>query len=60
MKPKIYPVLEMCLENGITLGYNRAFKHNDHPTEDAIKESIHKAILNEIYEWFDFEDIQEK
>ena len=60
MKPKIYPVLEMCLEKGITLGYNRAFKHNDHPTEDAIKESIHKAILNEIYEWFDFEDVQEK
>ena len=60
MKPKIYPVLEMCLENGITLGYNRAFKHNDHPTEDAIKESIHKEILNEIYEWFDFEDVQEK
>ena len=60
MKPKIYPVLDMCLENGITLGYNRAFKHNDHPTEDAIKESIHRAILNEIYEWFDFEDVQEK
>ena len=55
MKPKIYPVLEMCLENGITLGYNRAFKHNDHPSIDVIKESIHNAISDEIYEWFDLE-----
>ena len=59
-KHKIYPVLQMCLENGITLGYNRAFKHNDHPTEEAIKESIQQAITNEICEWFDFEDVQEK
>ncbi len=60
MKPKIYPVLEMCINAGVNLGYNRAFKHNDHPTENAIKESIHQAITNEIYEWFDFEDDLEK
>ena len=56
MKVKSRIVLENAIEQGISYGYSRAFKHNDHPTEDAIKESIHRAILNEIYEWFDFEE----
>ena len=56
MKPKIQPILDMCIETGITLGYNRAYKHNDHPTQDEVKRSINKAILDEIYEWFDFAD----
>ncbi len=56
MKPKIYPVLEMCINAGVNLGYNRAFKHNDHPTQDDIKTCINEAITNEIYEWFDFEE----
>ena len=46
----------MCINAGVNLGYNRAFKHNPDPTQDAIKEYINEAITNEIYEWFDFED----
>ena len=56
MKPKIYPVLVMCINAGVNLGYNRAFKHNPDPTQDDIKTCINEAITNEIYEWFDFED----
>lgn len=56
MKPKMYFVLEMCITAGVNLGYNRAYKHNDHPTEETIKECINEAIINEIHEWFDFED----
>lgn len=59
MKPKIYPVLEMCINAGVNLGYNRAFKHNPDPTQDDIKTCINEAITNEIYEWFDFEDEEE-
>jgi len=52
MTPKFLPVFEMCIENGVGLGYNRAFKHNDTPTEDTIKEHIYRAIMEEMDQWF--------
>ena len=54
MKPKILPVLEMCIENGLSSGYRRAFKHTDDPTEYQITQAIKDAIMLELYEWFDF------
>lgn len=59
MKPKFFPVLEMCVENGVALGVNRAYKHDDNPTHEAIKEHVMREIENQLYEWFDFEEIQE-
>lgn len=53
MTPKFFPVLEMCIDNGVSLGYNRAFKHNDNPSEDTIKQNITRAILEELDQWFD-------
>ena len=58
MKPKILPVLEMCIENGLTIGYRRAFKHTDNPTEEQITNQIRESIMNELYEWFDFEAVR--
>ena len=45
----------MCIENGVTIGYRRAFKHTDNPTEEQIFGNIREAIVNELYEWFIFE-----
>ena len=59
MKPKFLPVLEMCIENGLTYGYRRAFKHNDNPTEEQITEQIRQSIMHELYEWFDMENAGE-
>ena len=59
MKPKILPVLEMCIENGLAYGYTRAFKHDDDPTEEQITQAIKDAIMHEIYEWFDMENNNE-
>ena len=55
MKPKILPVLEMCIDNGLTYGYRRAFKHDDDPSEEQITNTIKESIMHELYEWFDFE-----
>jgi hypothetical protein len=55
MKPKILPVLEMCIETGLTYGYRRAFKHTDDPSEEFITNTIKESIMHELYEWFDFE-----
>jgi hypothetical protein len=57
MKPKFLPVLEMCIENGLTYGYRRAFKHDDKPTEEMITEQIRQCIMHELYEWFDFDKV---
>ena len=56
MTPKIFPLLEMCIDNGVRLGYSRAFKHNDTPTEVAIKENIFRAIIEELDQWFDMHE----
>lgn len=56
MKPNAYKLLMQCVETGIALGWNRAHKHNDEPSEEAIKLAIERAIETEICEWFDFDD----
>lgn len=55
MTPKFMAVLEMCLENGIKLGLNRAYKHDDDPPREVMENVILEAIKDEIYEWFEDE-----
>ncbi len=55
MKPKLLPVLELCIENGIKQGINRSYKHTDNPDIQIIETNIYDNIMNEIYEWFDFD-----
>jgi hypothetical protein len=57
MKPKFLPLLERCIGNGIDLGYNRAHKHTDSPTQQQMGQAIYDAIMNEIFESFDFEEL---
>ena len=54
MKPKLIMVLEMCIENGLVAGYNRAHKHDDDPDPFKIQNAQFEAIITEIHEWFDF------
>lgn len=55
MKPKTNEVLEMCILDGINAGWNRAYKYKTSPSNDEFKQSIEKAIWEQIYEWFDME-----
>jgi hypothetical protein len=56
MKPKTYKLLEECITNGTQFGINRAFKHTDNPSKEAIQELVVCGTMNEICEWFDFEE----
>lgn len=56
MKPRLIPLLEQCIETGIQRGWDRAFKHDDNPPEDMVRERIREAIWLELYEWFDFDE----
>lgn len=49
------PLLERCIEEGIELGWSRAHKHTDAPTEEQIRSHINEAIWLTIHEWFDTE-----
>lgn len=49
-------VLADCIENGIAIGYNRAHKHVDDPSEQMLKISIEHAIWNEIDDYFLFDE----
>ena len=57
MKAKEYNVVEMAVRTGVEYGYNRAHKHTDSPSENDIKEAIIKAVMDDICEWFIFEEL---
>jgi hypothetical protein len=59
MKPKIYPLVECCVEDGVSYGYRRAFKHTDNPPEEVVLDSIVSGVMLELSAWFDFEAVAE-
>jgi hypothetical protein len=58
MKAKEYNLIVQCIEIGVMLGWNRARKHNENPDPETIRNEIEQAVLNEICEWFNFEEVK--
>ena len=56
MKPKFDVVLDIALEEGIRLGYSRAYKHDENPSESMIVQSIINYVKETLYEYFDFDN----
>lgn len=56
MQPNTLKLLEQCVETGLKLGWNRAYKHGGNPPQEYVQEQQFDAILNEIHEWFNFPD----
>jgi hypothetical protein len=56
MKARDGMVLERCVETGIRLGLNRARKHQEAPTEAEVVQAIQRAVMDEVEEWFLFEE----
>ena len=56
MKARDGMVLERCVEVGIKLGLHRARKHQEAPTEAELVQAIQRAIMDEVEEWFIFEE----
>ena len=54
MKPNTYVILQRAVEEGALLGYRRAFKRVENPTEDAIVDAITDAVMLTVSEVFDF------
>jgi hypothetical protein len=56
MKPKVYPVLEMAVDDGVVYGLNRAYKYTDNPSREEIIAQITNSVMNSICEWFELSD----
>jgi hypothetical protein len=54
MIPNTYVILQRAVEEGALLGYRRAFKHVENPTEEQIVKSLADAIMLTVSEVFDF------
>jgi hypothetical protein len=56
MKVNEYNVMLTAVENGVSVGYVRAHKHTETPTPAALQTAITDAVMNEVCEWFKFEE----
>lgn len=56
MRVRTYAVLQRAVEEGAMLGVSHAFKHTDHPTQEAITTQVEVDVMNAICEWFEFEE----
>jgi hypothetical protein len=56
MKAREYDLMQLAVEDGVAIGYARAYKHTDEPSEHEMKDHLQREIMNQICEWFDFED----
>ena len=56
MKPKIFYILNLAVEEGVRRGWHRAHKHVGNPSEESIKETIEDAVMSAIHEYFTFDE----
>lgn len=54
-KPNTYAIMTECVEAGLQLGFHRAHKHTDKPSDDCIRDHQLDAIMGEIDERFYFD-----
>lgn len=57
MTPDAYKVMRMAVETGVAVGIRRVYKHNPAPTHEAIAEAVEEAVIDQICEWFRFEEV---
>lgn len=55
IRAKVYPLMADAVEVGLLRGWNRAHKHVEHPTPEAIREAQEQAVMSEICERFQFD-----
>jgi hypothetical protein len=52
----MYNLISELVERGALLGYKRAFKHVDNPSEGAIVDNVHDAIMSELCDYLIFDE----
>lgn len=57
MRPREYVILRECVDNGVQRGWIKAHKHSDNPTPGQIQGAIEAAVMDEINEYFLFDEL---
>ena len=57
VKFNTYSILERAIEEGLAIGWRRAHKHTDIPSEEAIKESISREVMNSLLDVLNINDL---
>jgi hypothetical protein len=60
VKINAYRVIDDAVDRAVGYGYRRARKYSENPSEDHFIQEIHRAVMNELCEIFDFNDENEK
>jgi hypothetical protein len=52
MKANEYKVLEEAVDEGVNWGFVKAYKHNQSPSEEEVREAVKAAVMTSVCEWF--------
>ena len=55
LKVDVYRTVARAVGEGISMGYNRAYKYNSCPDKDSMSEYIHNEIMNSLSEVINFD-----
>lgn len=58
MQPKIFVLVQHCIETGVQVGWDTAHEHWEQPSDDQVQEAIIQAITDEFHEYFEFSDVE--
>jgi len=55
---KVYQLIDRAVEEGVSCGIRRAYKHHDDPSQDVLQQEIERAVMETLDEVIDFEKYQ--
>ncbi len=55
---RAYTVVSNAILAGIKYGVNRAYKHTETPTRDALEEAVELAVMNELCDVLNFDEVE--
>ena len=56
IKVHLYALISRAVDEGITYGLNRAYKHTDNPDRETIIESLDREIMTALCEVIEFDE----
>lgn len=56
MRVRTYDVIARAVEDGVERGWRLAHKHTPKPPEQAVRDAIEQAVMNEICTWIEFDE----
>lgn len=57
LKLNVYKLIADAVDVGCVIAYNRAHKHTDKPDEETMHSAYYGAVMNELCEILDFDDV---